>query len=63
MPELKYIGRKFLHGIPARNLRADEIVIYGGISYLVGTGLYELVEEPEPEEIEPVEIEEEIVEE
>jgi len=42
---LKWNGKGFLYGIPARDLSDEEVEKYGGLVYLVGTGLYELVEE------------------
>lgn len=42
---LKWNGKGFLYGIPARDLNGEEVEKHGGLAYLVGTGLYELVEE------------------
>lgn len=38
---LKYIGKGFIPGIPARDLNDDEVKKYGGVKFLVGTGLFE----------------------
>ena len=44
MPELKYIGMgSWMYGIPAKDLTAEEVEKHGGVEYLVGTGLYEVV--------------------
>lgn len=41
MMRLKYIGRgAFLPGVPSRDLNADEIKRYGGIEFLIRSGLY-----------------------
>lgn len=37
---LKWTGLGFLAGIPARDLEDDEIDMYGGVEYLLETGLY-----------------------
>ena len=37
---LKYIGNGFLPGIPARDLKDDEVKKYGGVKFLLSTGLY-----------------------
>jgi hypothetical protein len=37
---LRYIGKGFLPGIPARNLSKAEVKKYGGVTYLVSTGLF-----------------------
>jgi hypothetical protein len=39
---LKYIGKGFMPGIPARDLSDEEVEKHGGIEFLVETGLYEL---------------------
>jgi len=39
---LKYVGKSFIIGIPARDLTDDEVELYGK-STLIGTGLYEEV--------------------
>jgi hypothetical protein len=54
---LKYIGGGFLRGVPARDLKDDEVARYG-YSYLVRSGLYlpekqEPVEEPDIVEEKP----------
>jgi hypothetical protein len=36
---LRYVGKGFLRGVPARDLREDEVARYG-YSYLVRSGLY-----------------------
>ncbi len=38
---LKYIGKGFIPGIPARDLTKDEIKKYGGVKFLLETGLFE----------------------
>jgi hypothetical protein len=38
---LKYIGNKFLPGIPARDLSDEEVKQFGGEKILIATGLYE----------------------
>ena len=55
MPKLKYIGMgSFLYGIPARDLNELEVEELGGVEYLVGTGLYEVMQkESEAETIFP----------
>lgn len=55
---LTYIGRgASLPGLPARDLRADELEALGGAETLLATGLYAAGEsEPEPVE-EPVAVE------
>jgi len=53
---LKYIGKGFIPGIPARDLDDDEVKKYGGVKFLVGTGLFAkpekkiIVEKEEQEE-------------
>jgi hypothetical protein len=37
---LKYIGKGFIPGIPARDLNSDEVKKYGGARLLVSTGLF-----------------------
>ena len=37
---LKYIGNGFLPGIPARDLTDTEVKKYGGVKFLLTTGLY-----------------------
>lgn len=51
---LKYIGKGFIPGIPARDLNDDEVKKYGGVKFLVGTGLF-----AKPEKKIEVEIKEE----
>jgi hypothetical protein len=43
---MKYKGNGFLRGVPARDLKEDEVRKFGA-HYLVRSGLYELVK-PEP---------------
>jgi len=50
---LKYIGRGFLRGVPARDLKDDEVTRYG-YSYLVRSGLY-VPEKRESEKIPDIE--------
>ena len=38
---LKYIGKGFIAGIPARDLTDAEVKKYGGVKVLVSTGLFE----------------------
>lgn len=56
---LKYIGKGFIPGIPARDIRDDEIEKLGGEEFLLGTGLFE---KPKKKRVK-VEVEEEIIEE
>ena len=37
---LKYIGNGFIPGIPARDLSKDEVKKYGGVKFLLSTGLF-----------------------
>jgi hypothetical protein len=37
---LKYIGKGFLTGIPARDLSEHEIKMYGGERFLLATGMW-----------------------
>ncbi len=37
---LKYIGKGFIPGIPARDLNSDEVKKHGGVKFLLETGLY-----------------------
>ena len=37
---LKYIGNGFIPGIPARDLGEDEVKKYGGVKFLLSTGLF-----------------------
>ena len=47
MPKLKYIGMgSWMYGIPAKDLTAEKVEKHGGVEYLVGTGLYEVIQEP-----------------
>lgn len=61
---LVYIGRASLPGLPARDLRAEEVEALGGVEALLATGLYAvggpvdtgttyLVDEDEPELLVP----------
>ncbi|MHC4334127.1 MAG: hypothetical protein ACYSUV_10310 [Planctomycetota bacterium] len=38
---LKYIGKGFIPGIPARDLADEEVKKYGGAKLLLSTGLFE----------------------
>ena len=38
--ELKYIGRGWLPGVPARDLSKEEVEVHGGKKFLLETGLY-----------------------
>ena len=38
---LKYIGTGFIPGIPAKDLSEDEVKKYGGVKFLLSTGLFE----------------------
>ena len=54
---LKYVGKGFLRGVPARDLQEDEVARYG-FAYLVRSGLYvpmkqEPVKEPDKTEHKP----------
>ena len=42
---LKYIGKGFLPGIPARDLSDIEVQKYGGIKFLLSTGLFAKLKE------------------
>jgi hypothetical protein len=48
---LKYIGGGFIPGIPARDLNADEVKKYGGVKFLLSTGLFEKPEKKKKIEI------------
>ncbi len=37
---LKYIGKGFIVGIPARDLTNEEVKKHGGVKFLLSTGLY-----------------------
>jgi len=37
---LKYIGKGFIPGIPARDLSAAGVKKHGGVKFLLSTGLY-----------------------
>ena len=51
MPDLVYIGDgAFLPGVPARDLKAEEVVD-AAVTFLVTSGLYEVA--PEPKQKEP----------
>lgn len=41
MTTLVYVGDGFLPGVPARDLSADEVELYGGVEALLATGLYQ----------------------
>lgn len=53
---LKYIGSGFLRGVPARDLKDDEVARYG-YSFLVRSGLY-VPEKQEPKDKAPDIVEE-----
>ena len=53
---LRYTGKGFLRGVPARDLREDEVTKFG-YSYLVRSGLY-FPEKQEPQVKEPDIVEE-----
>jgi hypothetical protein len=53
---LRYVGKGFLRGVPARDLKDDEVARYG-YSYLVRSGLY--IPETQVTEVEPPDIVEE----
>lgn len=42
--KLIYTGTGFIHGIPARDLEPDEVEKFGGLEYLLSTGLYKVEE-------------------
>lgn len=49
---LRYTGRgcgAFIHGVPARDLTAEEVECYGGMEFLLASGIYEAEEEIEAE--------------
>ena len=61
---LKYIGKGFIPGIPARDLSGDEIKKYGGIKFLLATGLFERPrQERDRPKVKKLEVKEEIIEE
>jgi len=37
---LKYIGKGFIPGIPAKDLNREQVKKYGGVKFLLATGLY-----------------------
>lgn len=37
---LSYVGGGFLPGVPARDLTAEEVELYGGAKVLIASGLY-----------------------
>ncbi len=44
MPKMKYVGKgKWLRGVPARDLSAEEVKKHGGVKALKRIGLYEVV--------------------
>lgn len=47
---LKYIGNRFIPGIPARDLTDDEVEKHGGEKKLVATGLYKKARKTNPKE-------------
>ena len=44
MVGLKYVGKHWIKGIPARDLTSDEVKKYGGMKKLIATGLYKKIE-------------------
>ena len=52
---LKFIGKGFIPGIPARDLTDDEVKKYGGVKFLVGTGLFEKPKKKKEIEVEIIE--------
>jgi hypothetical protein len=52
---LKYIGNGFIPGIPARDLTEDEVKKYGGVKFLVSTGLFEQKKPKKKVEVEIIE--------
>ena len=47
MAKMKYIGMgSWMYGIPAKDLTSEQVEKHGGVEYLVGTGLYEVVQKP-----------------
>lgn len=50
--KLKWLGKGYLHGIPARDLTVKEAEKYGGIDALLLSGLYEVIES-KPKKHEP----------
>ena len=40
---LKYIGNGFIPGIPAKDLNREQVKKYGGVKFLLETGLFEKV--------------------
>jgi hypothetical protein len=49
---LKYVGKSFIPGIPARDLTDEEVKQYGGETKLVATGLYKKARKNNPKETE-----------
>ena len=44
MPKMEYIGKgRWLRGVPARDLSAEEVKKHGGVKVLERTGLYKVV--------------------
>ena len=37
---LKYIGKGFIPGIPGKDLNDEEVKKYGGVKFLLSTGLF-----------------------
>ena len=51
MAKMKYIGMgSWMYGIPAKDLTSEQVEKHGGVEYLVGTGLYEVVQKESEEE-------------
>ena len=45
---IRYVGPYKLKNVPARDLSVEEAEKYGGVDYLVSSGLYKEVEKIEP---------------
>lgn len=56
---LKWNGKGFFPGIPARDLTDEEVKKYGGVKFLVGLGCYEKPAKKKKLEVEKEEIIEE----
>lgn len=53
MSTLRYVGGRKEHHplLPERDLQADELTAFGGLALLLGTGLYEVVDDPDPADV------------
>lgn len=40
---LKYVGNGWMHNVPARDLSDEEVIRYGGLKFLLSTGIYQEV--------------------